>query len=508
MTVPDANLLPARSETRPRPRTTWPLRMAKTLALGLATTAITFGFQANNTSLQQKLSILGTYANNPKADATAAFQAVLDAGRGGNIVIQAGTYYINATTYLPNDDGVNDFGLRLHSGTTLYLQPGVVLQAIPNTSQHYSILTIGGASKVNVYGPGLVAPDPKTGVISPAQIAILNGEKATHKDQTGQWGFGLTIRSSNNVTVQGIYATNCYGDGFYVFNGNAPASSPSKVGLPPTNITFNGVCADSNRRTGMSIISANGITVKNSQFSNTKGFRTECGMDVEPNEYCQVIGLDIEFCVFTRNNGSGLQLAMRNELINTGVNSVIGSSTIKYNSCTYNGAYPMDTTQTSTNCAGIFLCNTSGHILVNNSCNYNHGHGIKIIGKLGTATCDMLKIYSTGFDKNGTTYLASLSNNDLCGLWMYYCTNSIISNISIQMNSKFQINSKIPLYNAQNKNQAYLNSCTGIQIQNNVIDDFIANTSVPHIMVHGNSLNSFSGNRGTRGNTHAAPLQF
>ena len=186
-----------------------------------------------------------------REDDTAAIQAAIDeiAGTGGTVLVPKGTYMV---------DAVGKGGLTLKSNMTLKLSKGATLKAIPNSSRHYSILTIAGASNTTVVGGTLV------------------GDRHEHAGQTGEWGMGIRIdRGASHVTISRVVSKNMWGDGFYVDDAK--------------DVRFCSVTADNNRRQGLSIIGVDGLFVTDSVFKNTQGTRPSAGIDLEPDKTAQKI---------------------------------------------------------------------------------------------------------------------------------------------------------------------------------------------------------------------------
>jgi polygalacturonase len=206
-------------------------------------------------------------------DDTAAIQAAIDAvaGTGGTVLVPKGTYMV---------DGVGKKErLALGSTMTLKLSEGAVLKVIPNDSRKYSALTISGVSNVTVAG------------------GTLMGERTEHVGTSGEGGMGVRITDgAQHVTISGVTAKAMWGDGFYAEGA--------------TDVKFCAVTADSNRRQGLSIIEADGVTVTDSVFKNTNGTRPSAGIDLEPDKPEQEItNVRIQNSKFIDNAGPGIKIA-------------------------------------------------------------------------------------------------------------------------------------------------------------------------------------------------------
>ncbi|WP_432745509.1 right-handed parallel beta-helix repeat-containing protein [Methylobacter sp. G7] len=257
--------------------------------------------------------------SNGITDDTAAIQAAVNqvAGTGGTVLVPDGTYMIDAIT-----------GIQIKSDMTFRMSRGTILKALPNKKDHYNIINITGASNINVIDGTLI------------------GERDEHLGTTGEWGMGIMLRSAANVVIEGVTVKNNWGDGFYI-------SGASK------NVKFCSVIADSNRRQGMSIISVDGMVVKNSIFKNTGGAPPQAGIDFEPNKEDTISNVQIVNSQSIGNKGFGI------ELVQWAKHSLIKHVTLDGNTISNNLA------------GGIKLHNnTSGHKLINNRLKDNQSYGI------------------------------------------------------------------------------------------------------------------------------------
>ena len=177
-------------------------------------------------------------------------------------------------------------GLIIPSNKNVDLNESTI-KCITNSRQNYNIFTI--AEKENII--------LKNGTII--------GDRATHTGATGEWGYGVAIKSSTNITLDNLKISECWGDGINL-NNNGNGSILNK------NITINNCICDSNRRQGMSIENGDIINVINSQFNNTGNNNLHtapsAGCDVEPGSYQNVKNVLFDNCSFYSNYGAGLLL--------------------------------------------------------------------------------------------------------------------------------------------------------------------------------------------------------
>jgi len=110
----------------------------------------------------------------------------------------------------------------------------------------------------------------------------------------------LELRGPTNVTIDHVTTTGCAGDGFYITGYGTNMASPGN-GLLVTNST-----ATNSGRNGMSIITGQNITVRNSTFENSNQGAPYDGVDIEPNRADQIVeNVTFENCSFLNNGKSG-----------------------------------------------------------------------------------------------------------------------------------------------------------------------------------------------------------
>jgi len=207
-------------------------------------------------------------------DDTQAIQAALD---NGNIFFPAGIYMVNGN----DPDGISSQGrqgVRVPSNRVITWLDGAEVHVIPNAEDGYNAFLVHEENNILFTSPN------------------IKGERDDHTGTTGEWGMGIEISSSTNVKIESPFIRNCWGDGIYIGQVNAPCE----------NITINNGIFDNNRRQGLSVISVNGLHCENSIFKNTNGTGPGAGVDIEPNANSAILD-NIAFidCKFMDNEGSG-----------------------------------------------------------------------------------------------------------------------------------------------------------------------------------------------------------
>lgn len=178
-------------------------------------------------------------------------------------------------------------GLILKSNAILKNSSTIVISA--NDLIAYSVIKIGEASNVRIYGGSII------------------GDVETHRyreGSTSEWGFGVSISLSQNVVVEGVSISKCTGDGIYIGGGKGEFIGDYSNACK--DIVLKNVLSDGNRRQGVSITYADGVTLKNCVLSNTGKFGLTspgCGLDIEPNVGQSVRNVFVRNCRFI-NNGT------------------------------------------------------------------------------------------------------------------------------------------------------------------------------------------------------------
>lgn len=189
---------------------------------------------------------------------------------------------------IPKNDGCL---LLMSSNSTLRLNTKITISG--NNFTSYNIIRVKGKDNVTIAG------------------GCLEGDVGRHTyvaNNSSQWGHGINIYNSKDVTISDIEITHCIGDGIAISGGK-----PSYIGgysLASKNITVKGVKCNYNRRQGISLIYADGVEIIDSDFSDTgviESHSPSAGIDIEPNTappyYQSVRNVNIKNCTFLGNVG-------------------------------------------------------------------------------------------------------------------------------------------------------------------------------------------------------------
>lgn len=178
---------------------------------------------------------------------------------------------------------VNDKGIVLHDNQKINFLAGSQLRLSPSAKTNYSVIKIENIKNVTLVNP------------------VIYGDKEKHLGTAGEWGMGISILGSDNITLINPQTYDGWGDGIYIGETRQrPYSS---------NIRISGAKANNNRRNGMSVVSVKGLRVRDSEFSNNVGVLPKAGIDFEPNYYWNELAGYISLSnIKTANNNVGIFL--------------------------------------------------------------------------------------------------------------------------------------------------------------------------------------------------------
>ncbi len=116
--------------------------------------------------------------------------------------------------------------------------------------------------------------------------------------EKAEWRHGIALWDCRDVVIRGFTVAETGGDGLYL---GASASGYNQ------NILVEDMRFDANYRQGISVISAENLTIRRCELSNTDGTNPQAGIDFEPNLPGQrVVDCVLEDCVLSGNTGGGL----------------------------------------------------------------------------------------------------------------------------------------------------------------------------------------------------------
>lgn len=155
-------------------------------------------------------------------------------------------------------------GLRIASESIIVFKEGSSLIMKPTSSEFYNILLIEGVNNVQIINPTLI------------------GDRDSHIGKTGEWGYGINILCSSNVSILKADISKCWGDAIVI----SDTKSNLKNGLDygSKNIEVIDFVLNHNRRDGISILGGQDILISNGKIYNTMGTPPKAAIMIEPNQ--------------------------------------------------------------------------------------------------------------------------------------------------------------------------------------------------------------------------------
>ncbi|WP_339844642.1 right-handed parallel beta-helix repeat-containing protein [uncultured Dokdonia sp.] len=187
---------------------------------------------------------------------------------------------------------INDNGLSISSNSTLYFRDKSLLKLKSSNKGSYSILKINNVDNVKIFNPK------------------IEGDRYRRYDTSskiGEWGMGISLRSSTNITIYNPEVSNCWGDGIYFGMGS--------IDKPNFNIKILNALLWNNRRNGISIITGKEIFIDQPQIESTYGTNPQAAIDIEPNKPIDLLQQINISNPYTKNNaGYGILIALNSML--------------------------------------------------------------------------------------------------------------------------------------------------------------------------------------------------
>lgn len=187
----------------------------------------------------------------------------------------------------------------------IIFESGVILKALTGrfNDENACLLKLENASNINILGYGATFK--------------MNRSEYHLYDPNGQWRNNISLLNCSNVLIKGLTIDESGGDGIYV--GGI---------LQSKNIRLEDLTVTNQSRDGMSIISVDGLYVKNCLFTGAKSNILGCGINFEPNHSSQNLkNIKFENCSFYKNYFYGIQISTWN------LNSLSSPIDIVFNDC-------------------------------------------------------------------------------------------------------------------------------------------------------------------------------
>ena len=190
------------------------------------------------------------------------------------VSIPAGDYKVDAIK-----------SIKPQNGSIITMSKNTRLRVIPNGSSSYRLFDIRNVKNVQISGGQLI------------------GDKYSHLNKNGEWGMGIDIRDSQNISISDMSISKMWGDAIYLGSNGKNSNY---------NIKLLNLKMDDNRRQGISIISVDTLKANNIIISNTKGKSPMNGVDIEPNNNKNILqNIEFKNLRSINNFAAGFQISLK-----------------------------------------------------------------------------------------------------------------------------------------------------------------------------------------------------
>ncbi|CAM2786204.1 hypothetical protein HMPREF2660_03035 [Weeksella sp. HMSC059D05] len=185
---------------------------------------------------------------------------------------------------------INSKGLKIPSNRKIIFQENSRLILIPSNTRSYDILGLNMVENIEIINPRIIGE---------------RKENFGKNKRTGEWGMGISIRSSKNIKILGGVLENFWGDGIYLGKNNEYKE------ITNSNILIEGTHIKKARRNGISVTTANNLIIKDVRIEKVSGKSPQAALDIEPNGRADVIKKISIINLETINSGTGILISLR-----------------------------------------------------------------------------------------------------------------------------------------------------------------------------------------------------
>lgn len=183
--------------------------------------------------------------------------------------------------------------IELVSNQEIVFEPGAIVEAKRGAfhGKRDSLLSAWNASNIRLVGPG-------------ATLRMHRADYDGPEYTKAEWRHVLNFHGCTNVTVIGLTLALSGGDGIYLGAGRG--------GETNKDVVIRDVVCDRNYRQGISVITAENLTIENCVLKDTAGTAPAAGIDFEPNRPSErLVNCLMRNCVMENNRGYGLHIYAR-----------------------------------------------------------------------------------------------------------------------------------------------------------------------------------------------------
>ena len=199
-----------------------------------------------------------------------------------SVFIEPGEYSFGVNKY-------SDKLIPLNNHTTLFLDGTIKVMGC--SYPRYSIISVIDVNDVTVKGSGKIVGDKELHVYTPE---VPDPESKRGLNSSHEYGHGIEVVRSEDISISGITITNCIGDG---------------ICIDGKNVTCTDLIINNCRRQGISVVGGEGISISGCAISDVWGVNhAGFGIDIEPSGTNTATQVNISKCgIYSCNGGINCQ---------------------------------------------------------------------------------------------------------------------------------------------------------------------------------------------------------
>lgn len=355
----------------------------------------------------------GTDATSTTNGFVAAFKRAVELGHSA-VYVPEGTYLIDAVgvgDYLPEYGG----GLQFPSNIEVILHEKALFKVQPNDSTGYACFNLEGVENVTIRGGHIIGDRYEHNYRQD-----VNENRRTH-----EWGFGIQVRGSKNVTIENVTIEDCTGDNIWV-TSKGMMNWPG-VYIPSESVTIRKCRTSRGRRNNIAAGASVGLLIDDCDIIEAGGdeIGPQLGIDLEGYadnsiKYQHPYEINVINCRFKDNGRGSMNINVSGKV------NAIG------NFCDDYIGYGFSTDVTISN------------NVITNETGVHKKFGIDSIRKSTSETANravitgnVIRGFQTGIAARGKT--VTVSNNILedissIGIYPYLCDQAVVSSNIIDSN--------------------------------------------------------------------------
>ena len=201
-------------------------------------------------------------------DDTEAFEDAIEQASENAAIGGINTVYVPAGTYMIKPGDANNDGhpgIGLESNVNLIMDNNAILQVMSTSLYDYCVMSGKNVENITITGGKIV------------------GERYIHQGTYGEWGHGIALYGSRNITISNMTVSGNWGDGFYLGTQAVRQPDDTQRYMGCENIEILNCEIFDNRRSNISITDADDLTIERCIIYDAHGTAPQCGIYIEPN---------------------------------------------------------------------------------------------------------------------------------------------------------------------------------------------------------------------------------